>query len=272
MRRRRYCLATIDYYTKDLQNTNMLYKMALKCASCAMWCLQKTIEFISYFGFVYIAMEGGSFCSACKKTFAFLLTPKNAAQTAVNKTVEKLLVVIIAWSTPTVLALCCYGCLENSCMGDYDDDNNPLYPAILTWVAAFFLSDSIVMPRAHVSNLSTSRSEPAQPSPPPPSTPPLPSTCSLPPHMDDMDIDMPRQALVFECTIDTIFLCSFKDAAEYGGKYMSADMRDAFGLDVAEQEAKPVLTAKDFKDKHPSKGAPPADSGGTEMGGPTIRA
>tara|TARA_B110001452_G_scaffold253744_1_gene244722 strand:- start:498 stop:1025 length:528 start_codon:yes stop_codon:yes gene_type:complete len=143
---RSYALATVDYYTKDLQNSNLLYKMAIKCAQCAMWCLQKTIEFVSYFGFVYVAIEGYSFCEACRKTFAFLLTPKNAAQTAVNKTVEKLLVVIIAWSTPTLLALCCYSCLNNECMGEYDDDNNPLYPAVLTWVAAFFLSDAIVTP------------------------------------------------------------------------------------------------------------------------------
>ena len=54
-------------------------------------------------------------------------------------------------------------------------------------------------------------------------------------------------------------------------------MREAFGLDVADQEAKPILTAKDFKDKHPSKGsAPPTvtagDGGSTEMGGATIKA
>merc|ERR1719224_338002 len=72
----RYILATIDYYTKDLQQENFLYKMAIKCAQCAMWCLQKTIEFISYFGFVFIALEGQNFCQACKTTFAFLLEPK----------------------------------------------------------------------------------------------------------------------------------------------------------------------------------------------------
>ena len=76
----RYLLACVDYYTKDLQDTNFVYKVAIKCAQCAMWCLQKTIEFISYFGFVYIAIEGYSFCAACRKTFGFLLTPKNAAQ------------------------------------------------------------------------------------------------------------------------------------------------------------------------------------------------
>ena len=43
---------------------------------------------------------------------------------------------------------------------DFSEENSPLYPAIITWVGAFFLSDAI--------------------------------------------------ASVFECTIDTIFLCSFK--------------------------------------------------------------
>ena len=44
---------------------------------------------------------------------------------------------------------------------------------------------------------------------------------------------------VFECTIDTIFLCSFKDAAEYDGKYMSKEMKDAFGMEgeTAEKES-----------------------------------
>ena len=85
----RYMLATLDYYTKDLQQTNLVFRLAFKCSQCAMWCLQKTIEFVSYFGFVYIALNGTSFCASCKDTFKFLLTPKNAMQTAVNKVVEK---------------------------------------------------------------------------------------------------------------------------------------------------------------------------------------
>jgi hypothetical protein len=195
----RYILATIDYYTKDLQQENFLYKMAIKCAQCAMWCLQKTIEFISYFGFVFIALEGQNFCQACKNTFVFLLEPKNAAQAAVNKTVEKLIVLIISWTTPTLMSLVCYGWLFNDAEYMTDHVNNPLYPAILVWIGSFFIADAI--------------------------------------------------ATVFECTIDTIFLCSFQDSKEYGGKYMSPDMREAFGLDVAEQEAAPIQTSKDFKEK-----------------------
>ena len=57
---------------------------------------------------------------------------------------------------------------------------------------------------------------------------------------------------VFQCTIDTMYLCSFKDIDEYGGKHMSEEMRQAFGLsdkvhDEAEQEATPIQTSEDFK-------------------------
>ena len=41
---------------------NTLVRLALKCAQCAVWCLQKSIEFVSYYGYVYVALEGGNFC------------------------------------------------------------------------------------------------------------------------------------------------------------------------------------------------------------------
>jgi len=217
----RYMLATLNFYTQKLQEDNLLFKMALKCASCCVWCLEKTIEFVSYFGFVYIALEGKNFCWSCRETFKFLLTPKNAAQTAVNKVVEKLIVLIIAFTTPTLMALVCYGWLSNNddymkCSGNACE-NNPLYPCVLVWIGSFFLADAI--------------------------------------------------ATVFECTIDTIFLCSFKDAAEYDGKYMSKDMREAFGIDAAPPAGiSAIQTSADSKQKKD------ADGGETAASDPTIRA
>jgi len=214
----RYMLATLDWYTKDLQNSNLVFRMAIKCSQCAMWCLQKTIEFVSYFGFVYIALEGKNFCWSCKETFKFLLTPKNAMQTAVNKVVEKLIVLIIAWTTPTLMALVCYGWLSNN--AEYMQDNNPLYPCVLVWMGSFALAGAI--------------------------------------------------ATVFECTIDTIFLCSFKDAAEYDGKYMSKDMREAFGIDAPPPAGiSAIQTSADYKE-HKDLADKKQEEGGSSD--PTIRA
>ena len=38
---------------------------------------------------------------------------------------------------------------------------------------------------------------------------------------------------VFECTITTVFVCCFKDKAQYDSKYMSARLAKAFGIDTA---------------------------------------
>lgn len=109
----RLILSTIDYYTQDLQDSNLFLKLVLKCdpiptlhygtlrqalsartcagrcSQCVMWCLQKTIEFISYFGYIFVAIRGENFCRACVSTFGFVV--KNLSQTAVNKTVQSLL-------------------------------------------------------------------------------------------------------------------------------------------------------------------------------------
>ena len=194
----RYILATIDYYTKDLQNKNLLFKLVIKCAQCAAWCLQKTIEFISYYGYVYVAIDGIGFCQACAATFKFVAA--HPVQTAVNKTVEKLLVMLISLTTPLICAFIAYMWLQNSQF--LAEDDNPLYPTVMVGICAYFIADAI--------------------------------------------------GVVFQCTIDTMYLCSFKDIDEYGGKHMSSDMRDAFGLGAvegeAEREATPIQTAEDFKE------------------------
>ena len=36
--------------TQAQQGENLVLKLAMKCAHCCMWCLQKTVEFVSYYG------------------------------------------------------------------------------------------------------------------------------------------------------------------------------------------------------------------------------
>ena len=36
----------------------MVLKLGMKCVQCCMWCLQKTVEFVSFYGYVYVAIEG----------------------------------------------------------------------------------------------------------------------------------------------------------------------------------------------------------------------
>lgn len=36
--------------TQAQQGESLVLKLAMKCAHCCMWCLQKTVEFVSYYG------------------------------------------------------------------------------------------------------------------------------------------------------------------------------------------------------------------------------
>ena len=73
----------LSVFSMQAQDANLILKLALKCAKCAMWCLQKCIEFISYYAYIFVALEGRGFCLAAKGTFELLRN--NGAQVAVNK-------------------------------------------------------------------------------------------------------------------------------------------------------------------------------------------
>merc|ERR1719230_1869969 len=148
-----------------------------------MFCLQKTIEFISYFGYIFVATKGVGFCNACVKTFAFVA--EYPTQTAVNKTVQSLLRLLIGWSIPISCALVTFFILDG--IPDYSE-YNAMWPALIVFIAAFIIADGV---------------------------------CT-----------------VYDCCIDTIYLLSFEDMDREGGpKYMSADLRAGFGIDVADKEA-----------------------------------
>ena len=68
---------------------NIMVKLAFKCIHCLLACLKKTVEFVSYYGLVFVATQGTSFCGGCYKTFFFFL--QNPGQVAINALVTKLL-------------------------------------------------------------------------------------------------------------------------------------------------------------------------------------
>lgn len=181
----RAMIQMVDYYTQDLQKKNYLLSLALKCIQCCLACIQRTIEMITYYGFVFTAMQGEPFCKACYSTFAFVMA--NPAQTAINKTVSKVLNLLIGISTPTLSAAVTFWYLEYGA-GDYPEKYNTLVAAAVTFLISYIVTSGITS--------------------------------------------------IYDCAIDTIFLCSFKDMNDNKPpKYMSNDLRAAFGLDLADEEA-----------------------------------
>merc|ERR1712167_183576 len=94
----RIIMSAIDYYTRDAQQSNCMLKMVIKCAQCCIWCLDRTVKFITFYGFIFVAIEGSSFCAACLSTFSFIC--KYPAQLAVNRLVGNLLRFAITLSIP----------------------------------------------------------------------------------------------------------------------------------------------------------------------------
>ena len=190
----RIVLKLVEMSTQQAQQSNLLLKLVLKCAQCAMWCLQASIEYISYYGYVYVALEGGAFCRGCKSTFQLIL--KFPAQAAVNKTVQKLLSLLLGWSIPALCSVCAWYHLDND--DDYTAEGfSAVHAALAVFLGAWVVADGLTT--------------------------------------------------TFSCCIDTIYLSAFVDMeANDPPKYMSNDLREAFGIDKAEEEV-PAGASKLYK-------------------------
>ena len=137
----RAVVAYIDYLTQDMQNKSAMLKVMFKCTQCCLGCLQKTIEFISYYGFIFVAMRGQNFCRACMSTFDFVIT--YAAQTAVNKTVQKLLKMLMGLSTPLFAAVITFYYLEQADGGKYKQEYNTIWGALIVFIIAYVITDGM---------------------------------------------------------------------------------------------------------------------------------
>ena len=85
----RILLMALDRYTKKQQKANLMLKLLIKCTQCCMWCLEKTIKFITNYCYIYVGMQGAGFCKACFLTFSLIVT--NPAQLAINTFVRTIL-------------------------------------------------------------------------------------------------------------------------------------------------------------------------------------
>ena len=248
----RLLMKLLDSMTQEAQDKNVMLKLAMKCVQCCMWCLQKTVEFVSFYGYVYVAIEGCSFCWACKQTFQLVLS--NPGQVSVNQIVKLLLSFLMTWSNPVLCATLCFYTLDSDAAygaSGYE----PIYPSVFVFLCAYVIA----------SNVRTVHPNPN----PKPKPNPNPNPSLLPaPH---------QVSTVYSCSIDTIFLCAFKDIKENGDapKYLSNDLRRAFGFDGAGAEGgkagkdeggksgkvRPHLSAPPSTSMHPPSLRPPCGSG-----------
>ena len=92
----------LDRQTKQFQEGNKMLMLAMKCVKLVLFCLEKTVKFITGYCYIYIALQGSSFCFACFSVFTLIIT--NAAQLAVNTLVRTILTYMQLIAVP----LACY--------------------------------------------------------------------------------------------------------------------------------------------------------------------
>jgi len=165
---------------------NMLVKLAWKVLHCCLWCLKKTVQFVSYYGLVFVSSQGLSFCLGCYRTFFFFL--QNPGQVSINLTVTTLLRLTGILSMPLLCGTIFYYILDTVL-----EQANAIYPAALIFVCAGLMTVSCMT--------------------------------------------------VFDCAITTIFVCCFQDKAEFGGKYMSQELADAFQIKRNDKDKDPTASS-----------------------------
>ena len=102
----RILLEWIDRQSKEVQDTNVLLKYALKCCKCFLVCFERSIKFISSYAYTFVIMESHNFCRAC--TTSYSLLKDYAVQISVNTAVCIVLYWIQSISTSIMCALLGY--------------------------------------------------------------------------------------------------------------------------------------------------------------------
>jgi hypothetical protein len=174
-------LQAIEYTFRGQKKEGIwLLRLTMKCLICCLECLKRTVQFISFYGFIYVAVEGDGFCRACKATFKLL--GAHTAQVVINGIVQRLLLLLIGLTTPIGCTVGAFLYLETQ--PSYITVHSPIYSALVIFLLAFFITSA---------------------------------TCQ-----------------VFAVSIDTVFVCAFKDMDENKPpKYFSEDLRAGYGLGPA---------------------------------------
>lgn len=130
--------AAVTYVQAQMQASQaanaLVVKLALCCIGCCIACIERTVKMISYFGLVYVATNGYSFCYACKETIGFFVSEH--AQVAVNAVVIWLIWLVSVLTAP-------FGCTVAAFfLLDAQDIPNPMWPAFATFLCAFLMTDA----------------------------------------------------------------------------------------------------------------------------------
>lgn len=202
--------------------------VTMRCLRCYTRCLGRCISYINSFAYIFVALDGDAFCSACRETF--LLTARYPAQAVINVTVQSLLFGVQSVGIPLACGAVSYALISSGVWPTWVD-------AAGRWLEGAASGSPLTGPAADgagVAQLAEGGGGwlSAQPllrwmQDQPGVEPLLPSLA-----VAALALFVGRAlASVYECTVSTIFVCAMRDAEAYGGAHVTSALRASLKLE-----------------------------------------
>lgn len=128
----RLALMTLDRAMQKQQEKSLILKLVFKCVACCLWCLDKTLQYITAYAYIYVAMQGTGFCVSCFATFSLIV--KYPLQLSINAYVRWILTTIQLLSTPIACGWLCNYVLWDS------GKQEPVYATALVVISAYVIA------------------------------------------------------------------------------------------------------------------------------------
>ena len=128
----RLILLAVDRWTKKQQQSNLVVRLAVKCCMCCLYCLEKTLKFITDYSYIYVAMQGTGFCKSCFATFNLIMA--NLAQLSINTFVRT----ILSWIQLLALPVSCAFLTNIVCT--MQNRAEVIYPTVVVALMAYVIA------------------------------------------------------------------------------------------------------------------------------------
>mmetsp|Transcript_5468 Transcript_5468/g.13380 ORF Transcript_5468/g.13380 Transcript_5468/m.13380 type:complete len:806 (-) Transcript_5468:94-2511(-) len=237
----RFVFELIVAQAKRFQEGSSLANVVIRCTRCCLWCLETCVRYVSAYAYIFVALSGDSFCVACKDTYRLVLD--YPAQAFLIQLVQSLLFAVQSVLLPVACALTCYWMVATQSLVTF-----------MTWIHPFARDASSHLDRVaqYVVDRSASLGIKFE-------YVGLPTEWLNEPFVAGTSVDTdpvwPAVAafvlafmvarnfgLVYECVVDTIYVCAMQDKEEYGAENMPEELRRCLGLeDQPEQDTEPEI-------------------------------
>ena len=219
--------------TKQWGHRSAFADVAVRCTACCLWCLEKILRLVSAYAYTFVALNGDTFCMGCRDTWRLLLT--NQTQTTAIALVQTVLFSVQSILKPVISGVACYRLVQTGALAEWSASLAPYTQSVTTSLNG--LAVHAHLHTQHLADLVHVNVTPAAP--------------QLPTDWLAMELptgDLPEPiwpaiaafvlafavarsfASVYECVVDTIFVCAMRDKDEFGSSHMSESLRDALGL------------------------------------------